>query len=174
MNTPTFEYVLQKKDFINAQRLHLKHNRSAALSYYFWIWLVPILGVVVALFEWTAYLLHNEIMMRTLAPVAGAGLWLAIFLPFMRWWNVRRCWKASSETIDGGKPVTLQFNDELLISTIPGKSEGRFFWTGLIDFAEDDRLALLYIRKKQFLYVPKSALPEEAWVRVRALAPRKK
>lgn len=174
MDTPVYQYVLQKKDFLNAQHLCLRHNRRASLSYYFWIWLVPILGVVSLLITVTAHFLGQEALFRMLVPVAAMGTWFAIFLPAMRWWSIRKGWKSSAETIDGGKPVSLQFNDEQVISSIPGKSEGRFFWNAILDFAEDERIALLFIRKKQFLYIPKTALPEEAWAQIRALAPRKK
>ena len=174
MDTPVYQYVLQKQDFINAQQLYLRHNRGAALSYYFWIWLVPILGVVIFLITVTAYFLQNNVLFHQLVPMAGAGIWLAIFIPLMRWLNIRKLWKASVETIDGGKPVSLQFDDEQIVSAIPGKSEGRFYWNAILDFAENDQIAMLFIRKKHFLYIPKNALPEEAWAQIRALAPRKK
>jgi hypothetical protein len=174
MDTPVYQYVLQKQDFINAQHLYLRHNRRAALSYYFWIWLVPILGVVIFLIAATAYLLHQEVLFHQIAPLAGMGIWFAIFIPLMRWFNIRKLWKASVETIDGGKPVSLQFDNEQISSSIPGKSEGRFYWNAILDFAEDDRVAMIFVRAKNFLYIPKNALPEEAWTQIRALAPRKK
>jgi len=174
MDTPVYEYVLRKPDFVAAQHLYLRHNRRAAFSYYFWIWLVPILGFVVALIALTAHVLGQEALAYQLRPLAAVGLWFAIFIPVMRWWQIRKLWKASSETLDGGKPVSLQFDDTILVSAIPGKSEGRFYWNSLLDYAEDERIAMLFIRKKLFLYIPKAALPEEAWAQIRSLAPRKK
>ena len=170
METPVYQYVLRKEDFLDAQRLYRKHNRRAALSYYLWIWIVPVLGLCLVLAYSAAVITRRADLMQQLMPAAAAGAWFAIFVPIMRWWQIRKLWKASLDPVADGKPVTLQFDNEQLISAIPGKSEGRFFWTALVDYAEDDRLTMLFIRKKRFLYIPKHALPESAWAQIRELA----
>ena len=170
MDTPIYHYVLRKEDFLDAQKLYRKHHLRAALSYYFWIWTIPIAGFCLVLALLAAVINRREDLIRQLAPAAAFGAWIAIFVPAMRWWQVRKLWKASLDTGAAGKPVTLQFDGEQLISAIPGKSEGRFFWTALVDFAEDERLVLLFIRKKNFLYIPKYALPEPAFAQIRELA----
>ena len=170
MDTPVYQYVLRKTDFLDAQRLYRKHSLRAALSHYLWIWAVPISGLCVVLATLAAVITPREDLIRELGPAAAVGAWFALFIPTMRWWQIRKLWKASLDAGADGKPVTLQFDNEQLISAIPGKSEGRFFWTALVDYAEDDRLAMLFIRKKHFLYVPKYALPETAWAQIRELA----
>lgn len=173
MDTPIYNYLLSKDNFLDAQRLYRKHSPKAALSYYFWIWTVPIIGLCFVLALVAAVITRREDLIRQLAPAAAAGAWFAIFIPTMRWWQLRKLWKASLDAGADGKPITLQFDDEQLISTIPGKSEGRFFWTALIDYAEDDRLAMLFIRKTHFHYILKYALPETAWTQIRQLATSK-
>jgi hypothetical protein len=65
--------------------------------------------------------------------------------------------------------VTLEFNTEQFIITFPGKSEGRYFWSAIQDFAEDGKIALVFIQKKRFIFIPKHALPETAWFELRSL-----
>ena len=54
-----------------------------------------------------------------------------------------------------------------MISRIPSKSEGHFERGAIVNFAEDDAIALFYLGKKKFLFVPKSALPSEGWTELR-------
>ena len=150
MDTPVYPYLLQKEHLLHAQKLYRKHHPRAALSYYLWIWIVPLLGVCLVLAYIAAVVTRREDLIRQLGPAAALGAWLAVFIPAMRWWQIRKLWKASLDRVADGKPVTLQFDNEQLISAIPGKSEGRFFWTAILDFAEDDHLALIFIRKKNF------------------------
>jgi len=62
----------------------------------------------------------------------------------------------------------LEVTPEQVISAIPNRSEGRFFWSAIQDYAEDDKIALLFIQKKKFLFIPKHALPDAAWRELKA------
>ena len=73
-----------------------------------------------------------------------------------------------------GQPVTFQFDEQQLISARPGSSEGRFQWNAIEDYAEDERLAILYVQRKLFLFVPKRAMDEAEWERLRAIAAERK
>lgn len=174
MEAPIYEYVLTKPDFLHAQKLFRSHRKWSAVAYWFWIWLLPGIGALLALAAVYAWATHNSILLAPLAPAAGGGLWIAIFIPLTRWFQLRKAWRNSVPKALEGKPVTLQFDDEQIISTIPGRSEGRFFWSAILDFIEDDRLALLYVREKLFLYIPKAALPDSAWQRMRELTPKER
>jgi len=66
------------------------------------------------------------------------------------------------------QPVTLEFTADQVISAIPEKSEGRFFWSAIQDFAQDDRITLIYVQQKRFIFVPTHAVPDTEWARVRA------
>jgi len=69
--------------------------------------------------------------------------------------------------------IALAFNDEYFVSGLPGRSEGRFLWSALYDFAENDRIALIYTSKRRFVVVPKHAMPSDSWDTLRALVPRR-
>lgn len=171
-----YDYVLRFDDFQNSQRLYLRHRRSAALVYYGYVWLLPIAGILAfAMFIATLLGFHPELR-AAFAGFGAAGLWFAIFIPIMQFFGRRRCWKRmlpvgiKGKTTKAEIPVNLEFNNEQLISVLPGKSEGRFYWPAIVDFAEDERIALVFVNnKKKFLLIPKRALPAEAWDELRSL-----
>ena len=55
----------------------------------------------------------------------------------------------------------------MLISRRPCLSEGRFQRAGILAFVEDEHIALLFVRKKLFLPVPRRALNAEGWAELR-------
>ena len=171
----SYNYVLTYQDFKNAQKLYRKHRDLAALSYYFWIWCLPIIGLFVAIPGILSMSDVGPYWFKSFEAFVFLGLWVGLFIPIWRIFCMRRLWKRLvPPNIKGSKmkaeiPVVLEFNDEQVINGIPGRSEGRFFWTAIPDFAEDDELALIFIQKKNFLFIPKRALPETAWAELRRL-----
>jgi hypothetical protein len=154
---------------MDAQRLYLKHRRTAAIRYYLLVWALPIIGVFATVPFLLGEITHDSSKpMAMYAGLAAGGAWFAIFIPINRWFTVRRCWKAVVPPERVGKPITLEFTDESVISTIPGQSEGRFFWTAIPDFVQNDRITLLFVRKKNFLFIPTKDIPPEQWAYVRA------
>jgi hypothetical protein len=134
---------------------------------------VPILGLLTGL-AWVAnsYSSPPE-WVSNVAAFAGAGLWLAFFIPAMRIYGIRKCWKrllpeSAKKSVRTDISVALEMTPEQIISILPGRSEGRFFWSVIVDYAEDGRLALVYIKKKQFLFIPRRAMDEVGWAELRS------
>jgi hypothetical protein len=168
-----YEYKLTYQDYKDAQKLYLKSSWKAALSHYFWIWAVPIVGCILALPLIATLLGFRSEWFESMAGFGGAGLWFAIFIPAMRIYTVRKCWKRllpenARKSVRTEISAALEWNEEQLISILPGRSEGRFFWSALVDFVENDKLVLIFIKKKMFLFIPKDALPVSAWEDIRS------
>jgi len=167
-----YEYTLVYQDYLDAQKLYRKHRWRAAATYYVFIWVLPILGLLGSFPLIATFLGYNSYLTRSLAPISGIGLWLALYFPLMRIYSIRKCWKlllpehieksTKSEIV-----VALEITPEQLISVIPGKSEGRFFWSGILDFVEDEQLALIFIKKKLFIFIPHRAMDEAGWSELR-------
>ena len=170
MDTPVHEYTATKQDFHDAQRLHRANRRWVAIGYYFWVWFVPLAGTALALIAGTFWLQGNRAGFYHLLPEAALGAYFAVVLPLLRWNQIRRLWDRAQPKKFRDQPVTLQFDAQQIISARPGSSEGRFQWTAIEDYAEDERLALLYVQRKLFLFVPKRAMDEAEWDRLRAVA----
>ena len=170
MDTPTYEYLVTKQDYNDAERLHRRNRPRAAVVYYVFFWLLPCVSAAYLLYTLIVFGLGGWRAVERHLAEASLALYLAILLPFAFWNAKRRAWNTLQPKKYAGRPVTFQFDGEQLISARPGVSDGRFYWTAIEDFAEDDRMALIYPRPKLFVIVPKRAMPEEAWQRLRAFA----
>lgn len=174
MDTPTHECISTKRDFLDAQRLHRKNRPWTALSYGFWFVVVPGASVAYLLYWASLWFTHGRAAAMNNVVWAALALYLAALLSFARWRQIRKLWNQVQPKKYDGMPVTFQFDEDTLISARPGESEGRWKWGAVEDFAEDEKIAILYVRKKLFLMVPKRIMDEAEWTRLRALAlPRK-
>ncbi len=89
-----------------------------------------------------------------------------------RVFRLRRIYKQSAlSRHEAG--LALAFNEEYFVSGLPGRSEGRFLWPALYDFAETERIALVYTSKRNIIIVPKQAMSSESWESFRALVPKR-
>ena len=163
----TASYVTTFNDFVAAQRLARKHHRLMAAAYYFWYGVVPLLALAAL-----AALIYDFVPGHAFLPahvgpylagLVGAGLYLAILRPIA----IRRSYRQTRGGRPADAPVEFELTGTEIISRIPGRSEGRFLPSAVISFAEDDRIALIYVAKKRFLFVPKTALTAAQWTMVR-------
>jgi hypothetical protein len=167
-----YSYVLRYQDYKNAQALYRKHRLTASLTYYVWIWILPVVGLAVALPLLLGLFGYSPEWASTLAPFSAMGIWFAVFIPVMRFYSVRKCWKRLlpenvPKSVKSEISVELEMTEEQIISILPGTSEGRFYWSSILDFAEDDRIALVFVKKKVFIFIPRSALPAQGWDELR-------
>ena len=174
MNTPVHEYVSSKQDFLDAQRLHRSNRPWTAVWYWLWYGVAPGLSIVYLGYWVVLWATHGWASALRDAGFAGFALYLAVLLLLSRWLQIRRLWARAQPEKYRGQPVTFQFDEQQLISARPGSSEGRFQWSSIEDYAEDERLALLYVQRKLFLFVPKRAMEEAEWARLRLLASERK
>ncbi|MGD0735675.1 MAG: YcxB family protein [Terracidiphilus sp.] len=162
-------YTLTINDYKAAQRLHLRQRLGRRLAFTFWYVAVPILAAAGAL----AFALLDVSKLTHFAAIyfgiEAALVWLSIYLPLMRFYTMRKCFKQMFPPSRTDRTSSIDIDDERAVSTIPGVSEGKFFWSAIIDFAQDDKVTLLYIRKKAFLFFPTSALSTDERAELNAL-----
>jgi len=65
--------------------------------------------------------------------------------------------------------IVLEFDDEQVRFTIPGKTEVKYSWSAFTSFAESKRTATLLVGRAAFHTVPKTAMSEESWAELRRL-----
>jgi hypothetical protein len=169
-----YPYSLTYRDFIHAQRLYLRHRLWSRIGFHFWVHVVPVLALLMGAWCIYAAATHQVYLLRSLLPAAAWLVFMSLWMPIMRIINLRRRYKRMIPPGEKGDvPVSFDFNEEGVSSTIPGRSEGRFYWSVIVDYVEDQKMALLFVHKKLFLYVPKRAMDEQAWASLRALITEK-
>jgi YcxB-like protein len=168
-----YNYTLTYRDFLDAQKLYRRHRTSAGVKYYFAIWLLPIVGFIVGLPFILSLLGYQPSWADALSGFSVLGLWFAFAIPLVRFYTVRKCWKrllpdSLPRSIRTEIPVGMEMTSDQLISSLPGRSEGRFMWPALVDYAEDEKLALVFVKKKFFLFVPRRAMDDAGWIQLRS------
>jgi hypothetical protein len=161
-------YTTNYGDFKNAQRLHM--TATPKLKVLFWISLriLPVVGLIVLLLlVGHALPMKNSLVVIVACGLVGAGTW-GFIMAFLRPLLLRRLYKQMKNGRSDDAELGLEIADGQLISRIPGLSEGRFFPAAVLRFVENDKVALLYVAKKRFLIIPKSAMNETEWSELRA------
>jgi hypothetical protein len=153
-------YELTFQDFKNAQRLYRAHRPWARFWLGFWLIGAPVIGLLLLVIGLMA---HSRSLGPLLYPIAGWFLFMGIFQHLYRPFQLRKIYKRSLPDGQKTADVEFSFGEEGVRSAILGRSEGRFNWSAIQDYAEDDTLSLIFVKKKLFLYIPKRAMPAEEW-----------
>lgn len=154
-------YRLTLQDYIAAIRLYRNQKLSRRFIFGLIYLGLPIcagFGLITLILvrkQGTAALRSDFIFTETLL------VFIAIALPLARIPDVRKGFRRTFP--DPGKlpTTTSAFDEECLRSEISGVSEGIFRWNAIVDFAQDDKITLLYIAKKKFLFFPTSIMSAE-------------
>jgi hypothetical protein len=83
---------------------------------------------------------------------------ISLGLPLTRYFAVRKQFKNTFPHAQTSQDLLIDIDDERIISTVPGTGEGKYFWTAILEFAQDEKVTLLYPRKNMFLLVPTQAM----------------
>ena len=158
------DYIIEYKDFLNAQKLYLKHKRGANLRLKAWLYGLPAITLLLLITDLHAFMTNQAGMTAILSGFAGFGLWMTLIIVGLRPWKLRRFYR---KLLPPGEKKLMHarfsFSAEGVISSVPGRSEGRFYWSAIQDFAEDEKMALLFFDKKKFLFIPKRAMAPSDW-----------
>jgi hypothetical protein len=167
-----FEYTLTFTDFKSAQSLHYRQTLGRRLKFAVWNIGVPILAVIglaAFIFLDLSRITHYAAI---LFGIECALLWIAIANPIVRYYKMRKCFRQLFPPLRTEKIATLEINDDHLLSGIPGVSEGKFFWNGIVDFAQDDKVTLIYVAKSRFVFFPTAAMSPDQRVELNDLVSR--
>jgi hypothetical protein len=137
------------------------------IGYVLVVWILPIFGVLILASALWSRIEHSPAAVDQTSVMIFC-LWLIVAFPLVRWLRLRSGYR---NLFPRGTPriARLTANEDQVISAIPDRSEGRFYWKTIQDSAEDKSGMILFVRKKQFLVVPRHALNEAQWVELRQL-----
>ena len=157
------EYTTTFADFKAAQTLYLRARPGAGLRFKLWMYGLPLLSILftgLALHSMTTHPHRGE---GALVGIAGYLVVLTILLVALRPWNLKRLYNKRRRITGVEKltTATFDFDETMVRSGYPGRSEGQFHWQSIVDYAEDQAIFLLFISSKAFLYIPKRAMTED-------------
>jgi uncharacterized membrane protein YhiD involved in acid resistance len=165
----TVDYTTTFEDYRAAQALYLRSRRWPGLRYKLWMYGLPTAAIVLTSCAlWELYRGQPS----SVAGFGGAAVYaiiMTIVVVFLRPWNLKRLYKKQRKTagVEALNAVRFSFDESLVRSGYPGRSEGQFSWDAIGDYAEDKEIFLIFISKKMFLYIPKRAMADEQWNELR-------
>ena len=167
----TIEYISTFEDYKAGQALYLRSRRRAALRYKLWMYGLPTLSILLtAGAVWNIYTRQARDG-GVYGVLAAYSILLTIVVVLLRPWNLKRLYKKQRKLngVENLSTVMFAFDDTLVRSGYPGRSEGQFTWESIVDYAEDETVFLLFISQKMFLYIPKRAMSGEQWQEFREM-----
>jgi len=151
-------YTVTLDDYKASIRLHRSLKLSRRLSFAFWYFVVPVLAIGGAL----SFIFLEVNQLTRLAPflfgTEAALVWLSLFLPIMRFINIRRSFKRVFQPKGQAIPIEIEVTEEFVRSVIQGVNEGKFFWNENMALKQDDKITLIFVAKKRFIPIPTNVL----------------
>jgi hypothetical protein len=166
-------YTLTLADFKAAQQLHIRQKLSRRIKFIVSYRAIPILTAALWLAS-IVFLLSGETKpLMALIPFDAGMPIIAIGLPICRFYNMRKCFKQLFPPTRTDRSSSIDIDEDRIFSGVPGVSEGKIFWTGVLAFAQDEKITLLYIAETRFLFFPTAALSPEQRTDLNDLVKRK-
>lgn len=166
------EFTLTFSDYKSALRLHRRQTLGRRLAFIFWNIAVPILAVI----GLAAFVFFDLFRVTRFAAILfgieSGLLTITILNPIARYYKMRKCFKQLFPPTRIDRITTLEINHDHLLSSIPGVSEGKFFWNAIVDFAQDNKTTLIYVAKARFLFFPTAAMSSDQRVELNNLVSR--
>jgi hypothetical protein len=144
------------KDFRAGLRLHYRQKLTRRIKHFLDFWILPLLVLILS--APTVYK-----MLTQPDEYSGAFGWLIIALafslivPLRQYYGVNRQFKCLFPDLQTNREVSIEFNDNRVISAIPGIGEGTYYWNAILNYAQDEKITLLYLAKNRFLFIPTQA-----------------
>lgn len=147
-------YTLTLDVYRAAQALHRRQKFTRQLA--IWIW--PAL-VILGLIGMIAFAVsrHEELFADSAAFTSGA-LFISLWMPIGRWYTVRKCFKQLFPPARTDPSSSLEIDAEQIVSSIPGVSEGKILWRGILQFAQDNEVTMIHTTESRFLFFPTAVL----------------
>jgi hypothetical protein len=151
-------YTLTLADFEAAQQLHIRQKLGRRIKFIALYRAIPILTAVLWIVSIVFVISGERKSLEALIPLDAGLPIMAIGLPICRYYNIRKCFKQLFPPTRTDRNSSIDIDDERILSSIPGVGESKLYWTGVLAFAQDEKITLLYISETRFLLLPTAAL----------------
>lgn len=165
-------YVLTLADWKAAIRLHMRQKLSRRIHLFIYQFIFPALAVLFLVVTLVGYLNGQDNLVSDLIMPDTALAGIAILLPIVRSYRIRKSFKEMFSFSQSGPGYSLDIDDERILSVRPGVGEATYLWSGIRALAQDKRIILIYISEILFLGIPTSTLSPEQRTELNELVAR--
>ena len=144
------DYTLTFADFKAAVKLHSRQKFSRRVILFVYVWLAPIMALLLIV----SFLLspHGELSDGSIAMFAV--LLFCVLLPVMHYREIHKQFKQLFPPTRTDRSSSIDIDDERILSGVPGVSEGKIFWPGVLAFAQNEKITMIYLSENKFLFFP--------------------
>jgi len=165
-------YTITLADYKAALWLHRRQTLNRQINFALWRVVAPI----IAAFGAIAFFVFSLNKLTHYAPLLfgiECGLaWISVYLPLWSYYSARKCVRQVFQDEGKERTILLEVTDEFVRSTIPGVSEGKYFWNENMAVAQDDKVVLIYATKKRFIPIPSRSLSQSQLEELKAAVQR--
>jgi hypothetical protein len=166
------EYNITFADWKAAIRLHSRQKLWRRIHFFIFDYIIPTLAVFSLAYIVFASLNGREDTVDGLLVPVIALVLLAIILPIVRNYQIRKLFKGVFPPSETGPGYSLDIDDERILSTRPGYGEAKYYWKGICGLAKNEKIILLYISEILFLGIPVNRLTPDQRVELNDLVAR--
>jgi hypothetical protein len=95
------------------------------------------------------------------AGAIGGGFMGAIVMPLVRVYLVRRAYRGFLPSPVDNRVLSYEIDHDRIGSQVPGVGFGTIKWSAICDFAQNDKVTLLYLTKRRFYFFPTGAMTKD-------------
>jgi len=150
-------YTITLEDYKEALRLHKNQTFGMRIGIFFTYRVLPILGIFILIYvAFKAFTQENDYAQNP--PFGLIMPILFVFLPVIRNYLVRRQFDIAFPLTKTDRKVSADIDEERILSTIPGFSEGKFYWNAISGFAQNEKIVQFYLSSDRIIFIPISSL----------------
>jgi len=151
-------YTLTLDDYKASLRLHKRQRLGRRIHFFIFDVVIPTMAIaaLVGIIAAKSYG-QSDLVDGLIVPDAALVI-IALLVPLLRAYRIRKSYKQLFPPGRVDRNWYIEVDDERILSSVPGVGEGKYFWTGILAFAQDERITLLYITENQYLPIPTCAL----------------
>jgi hypothetical protein len=117
--------------------------------------------------------LHKQPQILGQCLALGAGsLIMTVGMPIARFFSVGRSFNRLFPSGQQDRTSIMEIDDERIVRELAGTSEFKVLWRAIYDFAENERVSLLYTNKDCFLIIPERSMSPDQHAELMALVAR--
>jgi hypothetical protein len=160
------EYEISYKLYKTAQWLYLKKRPASMVFYIVLYWLIPLAGLVCLFLTLADFLEGRRFLAWTLLKTELPFIVYGLIVVIWRQISLRRGYSGLYPR-NTQKRATFSYDEQQCISAIPGRSQGKVYWSAMSSVAQDKQITLLFMGRKRFLMVPTQSLSAQEWSAIR-------
>jgi hypothetical protein len=167
-----FSYELTLDEFKSALKLHSRQKLGRRIYFFIYDFVFPLAAVLALVATAYAYMHDGPGAIGGLIIFDVACIAAVALLFVVRRFRIRSAFRALYPAGSKNRVTSVVIGDEHILTSVEGVGEGRYLWSGVSAFVQNNLVALFYITDERFLMLPLGSLNPDQRNEISALVTR--